>query len=128
MKIGLVSDSHDNLVNINKAVDIFNKKGVDFVLHAGDFVAPFSLLSFSNLKCDWRGVFGNCDGEKKGLVKKSKDRITAGQLSIDLGDRKIIVIHDLDEYNKEKAAVVVFGHTHKAEINRVGGGAVCKSG
>jgi len=118
MKIGLISDTHDNLVNIKKAVKIFNDKDVGFVLHAGDYVAPFSLEPMFKLNSEWVGVLGNCDGERRGLLKRSENRIKQGQLSLNLGNRKIVVIHSLDEYNKEPADVVIFGHTHKPETNR----------
>jgi putative phosphoesterase len=36
--IGIISDTHDNLPAIKRAVDLFNEKNVDLVLHAGDFV------------------------------------------------------------------------------------------
>ena len=119
MKIGLISDTHDNLVNIEKAVKMFNERGVEFVLHAGDYVAPFSLVPMFKLESEWVGVLGNCDGERQGLLKRSENRIKQGQLSLDSDNRKIVVIHNLDEYNKEPADVVVFGHTHKPETNRV---------
>lgn len=70
MIIGALSDTHDNLPKIEKAVKFFNKKKVDFVLHAGDFVAPFAVDRLNKLSCEWLGVFGNNDGEKKGLASK----------------------------------------------------------
>jgi uncharacterized protein len=41
--IGLISDSHDNLNAIRKAVEFFNRKEVKAVLHAGDLVSPFTI-------------------------------------------------------------------------------------
>jgi hypothetical protein len=41
MLIGAVSDSHDNLTQIDKAVALLNQKNVGLVLHAGDYVSPF---------------------------------------------------------------------------------------
>jgi len=46
MKIGVISDTHDNLPLIEKAVKIFNEKGVKLVLHAGDYVALFVVKVF----------------------------------------------------------------------------------
>ena len=40
--IGIMSDSHDNLDAVNIAVQIFNSHECRLVIHAGDFVAPFS--------------------------------------------------------------------------------------
>jgi len=41
MKIGIMSDSHDNMNMVAKAVELFNQRGVSRVLHAGDIIAPF---------------------------------------------------------------------------------------
>lgn len=65
MKIGVLSGSHDNLAKIEEAVKFFNKKKVEFVFHAGDFVAPFTIPKFKKLACPWLGVLGNNDGEEK---------------------------------------------------------------
>ena len=71
MKIGVISDTHDNIPLIKRAVGLFNRNGVGHILHAGDFVAPFSILPFNALKSPFTGVFGNNDGEKKGLTEFS---------------------------------------------------------
>lgn len=118
MKVGLISDTHDNLPKIEKAVEIFNKNKVEFVIHAGDFVAPFSILPLQRLNCNWIGVLGNNDGEKEGLITKSQGRIKPGQISLVLDNKKLIVIHNVEKYTQEPADVVIFGHTHKAEIKK----------
>lgn len=114
MRIGVVSDTHDNLPKIARAIELFCAEKVDFVLHAGDFVAPFSLTDFKKLPCDWRGVFGNNDGEKNGLSAASDGRITEGPLRLTLSGKKITVVHDINSINSqtEDANLVVFGHTH----------------
>ncbi|RLB07482.1 MAG: YfcE family phosphodiesterase, partial [Deltaproteobacteria bacterium] len=43
MKIGLMADSHDHVPMIERACDLFNAEGVQMVIHAGDYIAPFSL-------------------------------------------------------------------------------------
>ena len=67
--IGIMSDSHDNLDAIKLAVELFNKLRCELVIHAGDFIAPFAAHELSKLNCPVKAVFGNCDGEKKGLEK-----------------------------------------------------------
>ena len=118
MRIGLISDTHDNLPKIEKAVRFFNRKKVDYVLHAGDFVAPFTIDRLLKLSCQWQGVFGNNDGDKPLLSRKSEGRIKEAPLRLSLGGKNITVVHDrlsIDMKN-EKADLVVFGHSHKAEI------------
>jgi hypothetical protein len=65
MKIGIISDSHDHHANVLKAVEIFKNKNVEYILHAGDIISPFTaraLSAVSNAK--FIAVFGNNDGEK----------------------------------------------------------------
>jgi hypothetical protein len=118
MIFGILSDSHDNLPKITKAVDFFNSKKVDFVFHAGDFVAPFAIDKLKYLECEWLGVFGNNDGEKKGLAAKSKGKIRKGPLRMKLKEKNIILVHDIKSINlsKEKSDIIIFGHTHKPEV------------
>ncbi len=69
MLIGIMSDTHDNLPAIRKAVEFFNERNVDLVIHAGDYVAPFVARELKKLKAPLKGVFGNNDGERKGLYE-----------------------------------------------------------
>jgi putative phosphoesterase len=121
VKIGIISDTHDNMPKIKEAVAIFNMKQVESVIHAGDYVAPFSLAPLENLNCDYIGVFGNNDGEKGGLSKKSQDRIKVPPHQLDLGNRKIIVLHepyDIDNLIKsQNYDIIIYGHTHEHVID-----------
>jgi len=118
MKVGILSDTHDNLPKVKQAVSLFNKNKIGFVFHAGDFVAPFTALKLKALKCDWLGVFGNNDGERAGLIKASEGRIKEAPLRINLSGKKITLVHDILSINQEKesADIIIFGHNHKAEI------------
>jgi len=121
MKIGILADTHDNLPKIKKAVRFFNRKRVNFVLHAGDYIAPFSVASLlKDLSCEFSGVFGNNDGEQDGLTRISQGKIKRGPLRINLGGRTIILVHDIHSINltSEEAQLVIFGHTHKPEIQQ----------
>ncbi|MBM4079867.1 MAG: YfcE family phosphodiesterase, partial [Planctomycetes bacterium] len=69
MKLGILSDSHDNLPFIAKALALFEREGVDCLVHAGDYVAPFAMRALLKFKGRVLGVFGNNDGEKVGLKK-----------------------------------------------------------
>jgi len=81
MRIGIVSDTHDDLAAVEAAVALFDREGVDAVVHCGDFVAPFSVTPFdvggggpdagdsgdgdgdSDAGVDFYAVRGNNDGE-----------------------------------------------------------------
>ncbi len=123
MKIGIISDTHDNIPKIYSAVEIFKKECVDFVIHAGDIIAPFSVAPFMQMGIEWRAVFGNNDGERKGLAEKSAGRITDQPLDLILADRRIMVVHEPGNIRDQDYLdhdVIVYGHTHRKEISRRG--------
>jgi uncharacterized protein len=64
MKVGVISDTHDQIENILKAVELLNQEKVELVVHCGDWVAPFTLKFYHALKCPIKGIFGNNDGDK----------------------------------------------------------------
>lgn len=123
MKIGILSDTHDRLRLIHQAVDVFNRARVELVLHAGDYVAPFALDPFAKLKCGWRGVLGNNDGEEAGLLKLSSGRISGRRNEEMIAGRRILMGHDETILRKEGttgAEVVICGHTHEVKVVREG--------
>ena len=49
MKIGIISDSHDDVVNVNRAIDIFEQNEIKAVIHAGDIISPPIVTEFKRL-------------------------------------------------------------------------------
>ncbi|MDX1777760.1 MAG: metallophosphoesterase family protein, partial [Thermodesulfobacteriota bacterium] len=88
--VGIISDTHDNRGTIEKAVELFNKRGVNRVFHAGDFVAPFTVMDFSKLTCEMIMVFGNNDGERIGLYHSFSKlgTIGVGPLTVEHGGKR----------------------------------------
>ncbi|GBD98301.1 phosphodiesterase [bacterium BMS3Abin07] len=120
--IGVISDTHDNMDNIRKSVEIFNKKGVSLVVHAGDFTSPFSLVPYSKLKAEFVGIFGNNDGDLLLLNDRSGGRIHKQPYHFEFRKKKIVVMHE--HYLTEALAdsghydIIIFGHTHKALVKK----------
>ena len=56
MKICVLTDTHDQYHNIQKAVAVLNEKHVEFVIHCGDWVSPFTLKFYEGLKCPIKGA------------------------------------------------------------------------
>ena len=74
MLVGVTGDTHNNLKNISKICDLFNKANPSLVVHTGDISLPKSLAAFSKLNMPLIGVFGNNDElEKKDYWKKQKN-------------------------------------------------------
>jgi putative phosphoesterase len=128
MRIGIISDTHDHLPNARQAVEIFRRHGVQYVLHAGDIVAPFTARIFSELRdAKFIAVFGNNDGEKlqlKRVVEGFGGEIHEYCYQGELAGRKVCMVHT-DHMVEELAAsqrhdLVIHGHTHHPETRRVG--------
>jgi len=126
MKIGIISDTHDHLENIKKAVDRFNKSGIDILIHAGDFCSPFVFRELNKLQpqCSRAyAVFGNNDGDKVLLTQNAGKfcSIQQGILKIQLEGRKIAVMHypDIaDElFRSGEFDIVIYGHTHRKRLD-----------
>lgn len=121
--IGIMSDSHDNLDAIRKAVKIFNNKDLDLIIHAGDLISPFTAKEFQKLNPELIAVYGNNDGEREGLKSAYKDICQLDDFKeISIEGWKFAVIHGNNPAIVDSLAlsgkydVVVRGHTHKMEI------------
>ena len=124
MKVGIVADTHDHLDAIRRAVEIFNDEGIELLIHAGDFVAPFTEQPFRMLNAPLVGIFGNNDGDKLLLKEKYREN-GVGELyedphEFELVTKRIIVTHRPKIVKALGASgvydVIIYGHTHKAEI------------
>ena len=142
MMVGVVSDTHDNVEMVERAVEVLNSYELELVIHAGDIVAPFTLKRFSGLRAKMVCVFGNNDGEKTLLAKAASSLgigISEQPLELEIGGRKILVFHGFGGARTTEIAaralastgeydVVVYGHTHEASIERLGSALVLNPG
>ena len=126
MKIGIISDTHENMPKIKAAVELFNREEMEVVLHAGDIISPITAKEFSALQAPLIGVFGNNDGDKLFLTERFKmiGTIHSKRYEGEFGGKKFLLIHEpdmLDALTKSNVYdVIVYGHTHRSEITRRG--------
>jgi putative phosphoesterase len=125
MRIGIMADSHDNVPMIRRACELFNRHNVEMVFHAGDYIAPFSLNPLNQiLKCDYRGVFGNNDGERLGLQRAADGRLHPSPAEFAVGEWQVLVAHEMPILEAVTAGnryrLVAYGHTHRPEVKRKG--------
>ena len=125
MKVGVISDTHDRLPTFRRAVAMFERLGVEAILHAGDLIAPFAakLIAADAVKVPVYCVYGNNDGEKAGL-KKVLPQIVDGPLRIELAGKTIVMHHWIDWLKPNEMAgadIVITGHTHEI-VNETRGG------
>ena len=123
MLIGVISDTHDRLPQIDAALSLFARCKVEAVIHPGDFVAPFAVRRLLSYGGPLHVTYGNNDGERAGL-KELMPQIQDGPLLLELGGRTILVHHYIDwckPADVERADIIITGHTHEV-VNRFGNG------
>ena len=130
MLIGVISDSHDNLPQIEKALQILNEQNVGLVLHAGDYIAGFVIPKFKQLNCQLIGVFGNNDGDHELLKKRFNETTNCtihdrfAQVTIDGCRIALLHGHETELLNviidSEYFDAVITGHSHNKNIERKG--------
>ena len=127
MKVGLISDTHDNLAMVQRAFELFESEGVESVVHAGDWVAPFTARKFQAYSGRLFGSYGNNDGEVIGLsrVFRDMDAVVKGEFTeFELDGERIAVMHGTYPPVLEAVArsgdypVIITGHTHVPRVER----------
>jgi uncharacterized protein len=122
MRIGIVSDTHNNLKNCRLIVELFNNAAVDQVIHTGDITQAKTIEVFSRLDAPMSGVFGNNDMERDSLeaaITRYDFRFVDPPLTLSLVGRELIVVHDpldLDAIDAGNVDVMLHGHTHTQTI------------
>jgi len=125
--LGILADTHDRLSLIDEAVAQLNERKVELVLHAGDYIAPFVVPHLKPLKASLIGVYGNNDGERRGLEKKFSElnaQLRGRFAEVKIGEVKIAMTHGDEEellrslIETGSYDIVVYGHTHEVKTYR----------
>jgi len=134
MKVGIISDSHDNIWNLDKAI-LELKEKVQHIIHCGDFCAPFVMKHLEKSGLPVHCVFGNTSDEfsTKKVADSTKNVKLYGNLAeFELDDKKIVVNHY--PYIAKALALtgkydfVFFGHNHKQSVEKVNNTVVVNPG
>ena len=126
MRIGIVSDTHNNLKNVAKIVELFNSARVDRVIHTGDVTQAKTIHAFAGLEAPLWGVFGNNDQERDSLevaISERGFRFVEPPLDLFWHERRIVVVHDprdLDRALNPSHDLALHGHTHHHRLERLG--------
>lgn len=120
MRIGLISDTHDRVPTIRAALEIFERAGVEVLLHPGDLVAPFAARLFTDFPGVIHVTYGNNDGEREGL-RQVLPKIQDGPFHVEIAGKRILLHHFVDWCRPEDvsaADIIVTGHTHQPAVER----------
>lgn len=125
MRIGVVSDTHNNLKNVRRIVDLFNNAGVERVVHTGDISQAKTLDVLAALNAPLFGVFGNNDEERDDLndaIERHGFTFVEPPLELHWHQQQIIVVHDpleFDGHLNTRHALALHGHTHRYRLERI---------
>ena len=120
MRIGILSDTHDQVQRTKSAVAMLVEGGAECLIHCGDLTIAEVVHECSILPCYF--VFGNCDFDRGGL-RRAIDQVGGTCLDrgglISLGGRRLAVTHgDSDQELRRLVALepdyLFSGHTHLA--------------
>jgi putative phosphoesterase len=135
MQIGVIGDTHNNMRSVEKIIEIFERRGVDRIVHTGDVTQPKVLDALSSLSMPLCGVYGNNDqGERPGLDESATRHgmeWVDGPLEVNWGGRAILIAHDpldLEAHLGPHHDLALHGHTHLYRREAVGGALVFNPG
>lgn len=134
MLIGILSDSHGRAMIVRRAVALFDRLGVEHIVHCGDVGGMEVFDELVGRPCTF--VWGNTDVPDAGLLAYLA---TTGlsvpdeaPLRITLAGKRFAVFHGheagFDRAAELEVDYVLHGHTHVPRDNRLGGKRIINPG
>jgi uncharacterized protein len=129
MKIGLLSDTHNNLANLQRALEVFRGEGIQTLFHCGDLteIEVAHALDGFRVVC----VLGNGDylsgAIRQALLAQDPHNYVGLVYRGELGGARIAATHghltgQVDELLRSGSFDYVFkGHSHQHRDERIGG-------
>ena len=116
MKFAIISDTHDNMKNFNKAIDFLNAQKIKVMLHCGDVCSQDTISeSVRNFKGKIHFVRGNGDFDLDDVPEK---------MELEFSGKRIFFNHYPDVAKKAaesgKYDLVFYGHTHRPWEEKIG--------
>ena len=129
MKIGIISDIHENFHNLILALEELKRREVDSIICLGDLINEGIAKVMAISPVPVFMIWGNNDGEKVGVMKtalRPDSSLTVSSNTYDfleVGQRKLFITH-YDDLATPMASsglydAVFYGHTHLVEVTRV---------
>lgn len=121
-KLAVISDVHDNLVNLQKALDYIKKEKIDYLISLGDLQSLEAWHTLDSLEMPVWVVMGNADkdiiGEKNLRAILKNIHFSPNVATVGLAQKNIIFGHYPEVIKKiilnypNKYQLALAGHTH----------------
>ena len=128
MRIAIVSDSHDHIPNLKRAVRLANQGGAELLIHCGDLISPFMLPYLHAFQGPVHLIYGNNAGNRHLIASRCASgfdniRNHGFHGTLMAGSYRIAFIH-YPELARELALsgafdLVCCGHDHLYTVERL---------
>lgn len=130
MKIGILSDIHENFHNLFSALEICQEQHVEHILCLGDMINPGVAMSLAKCGIPVNGIWGNNDGDRVLITRFAlhpKSQLTMSDKTYDFVEtagKRIFITH-YPELAQSMAKsgdydLVCYGHDHQKYYEKVG--------
>lgn len=129
MKIAILADSHDNIWNLESALNSVNAQGAEALLHCGDLIAPFIVAQLAQAFTGPIHIIeGNNDGDGRlqQQIAAQYPHVTLHGIytELNLGGRRLALIHYPEPARRIAQSgqfdLVCYGHNHQSKWEHVG--------
>lgn len=128
-KIAIISDSHDNIWNLETALQAASASGAETLLHCGDLCAPFIIAQLAQgFPGQVHIIFGNndADGRLLQLLSTQHENVTLHGIyaELEIAHRRVAMIHypepALRIAQSGELDLVCYGHDHQKHSEQIG--------
>ncbi len=128
MNLGVLSDTHDDVANLEIALDAYRKRRVTQLIHCGDLISPATALHLKGFEVIY--VDGNMDHESEEIFRTMRElnprNVVLPTFEGQIAGVSIGVTHGNDAQELERLIrsgihrYVFTGHTHRRRDETIG--------
>jgi predicted phosphodiesterase len=108
MKMAVFSDSHGNIALLEQAVRYALKSGAEVLVHLGDFYADLGELDCGSAVTHRVPGLPGTDAHNPFVEAEARFAFAGWD---------IVAVHDREKRTLQNAALILYGHTHKADCS-----------
>ncbi len=129
MRVAIISDSHDQIMNLRAAVTYCNAYGVTVLIHCGDLISPFMLKELEKFGGAVHLVYGNNVGDQHLISQFCGTKFPSitqhGVLgAVEAGGLTFAITHYPEMArgiaSQGRFDVVCCGHNHRYNVENIG--------
>jgi uncharacterized protein len=134
--IGLLSDSHNDVNNLQRALAFFHREGIETLIHCGDLTSPATAVHLKGFTLIY--VHGNMDRNhmaiRQTLFDLNPSSVAGNQFTGELiSGIRVAVSHGhipgkIESFIDDGYDYIFHGHTHRRRDETVGGSRIINPG